>query len=76
MKDLPSIAIVYEHADSDSPIIVVDEGQDFDALLTEWAEFDDKVDSGDISEDNAMTLGEFLMAKGVTVFDDPAVYTV
>ena len=56
-----------------APLVIVDDGQDFDTLYTRWCEQDDAYCEGLISEKQWQDAAEFLRGHGVTVLEPAAV---
>jgi hypothetical protein len=55
------------------PLVLVDEGQDFEALYAEWCALDDAFCDGRLPERQWRDIEGFLLERGVTVLEPSAV---
>jgi hypothetical protein len=71
---LPSIRLLRVNYDEGAvPLLIVDDGKDFESLDAEWCALDDAFCDGRIGERQWQEVQSFLRDRGVTVIEPSAV---
>lgn len=62
-------AIALYDDNSEDDVMLLDEGQDIDALLREWVRLDDELCATGCDPEDWLPFSEFMRSKGVMVID-------